>query len=104
MAAAEDHQASDIALLDLRPLATFTDFFVLCNGHSDRQIEAISDAIEETLREHGYKPVQREGTKTTGWVVLDYGDVVVHIFAPEERHFYALDELWSRAKPVVRIQ
>ncbi len=101
---ASDKQAADIVLLDVRGIVSFTDYFVMCSGQSDRQINAIYDEIVRSLKKEAMLPRHREGTVGSGWLLLDYGDVIVHIFAPTERHYYQLDELWSQASPVVRIQ
>jgi ribosome-associated protein len=102
--AVSEKQASDIVLLDVRETCTFTDYFVLCNGESPRQINAIAEETEKALKKDGIRPIHREGTADSGWVLLDYGDVVIHVFAPLERKLYNLEGLWSAAKPVVRIQ
>jgi ribosome-associated protein len=101
---ASDKQAADIVLLDVRDIVSFTDYFVICSGQSQRQINAIYDEIVHSLKKEGILPRHREGTVASGWLLLDYGDVIVHIFAPTERNYYQLDELWHQAKPVVRIQ
>jgi len=91
-------------LLDLRDVSLIADYFVICNGTSDRQIKAIVDDIRETLhREEKLKPLQMEGTPDSGWVLLDYGSVVVHVFSPELREYYRLEKIWSQAIPVLRI-
>lgn len=91
-------------MLDLREISLIADYFVICTGTSDRQIKAITDEIVETLaREARLKPLQAEGAPDSGWVLLDYGSVVVHVFAPEEREFYRLEKIWSRAVPVLHI-
>ena len=77
---------------------------MVCSGESERQIRAIYDEIETSLKRDGLLPHHREGEIDSGWLLLDYGDVIVHVFAPEERAFYRLEELWSEATPVVRIQ
>jgi ribosome-associated protein len=102
---AADRQASDILLLDLRAISPIADYFVICSGNSERQIEALEREIVAQLRntEH-VRPRQREGSAASGWVLLDYGDVVVHIFSASEREFYRLEELWSAAPTVVRVQ
>ncbi len=101
---ASDKQAVDIVLLDLRDVSLIADYFVICNGTSDRQIKAIVDDIRETLhREEKLKPLQMEGTPDSGWVLLDYGSVVVHVFSPELREYYRLEKIWSQAIPVLRI-
>jgi len=102
--AAGDKQASDIVLLDARAVCSFADFFVICAGDSARQVHAIYDEIEHSLKKEGVLPHHREGTLDSGWLLLDYGDVIVHIFDALERGYYQLDELWSGAKTVLRIQ
>jgi ribosome-associated protein len=102
--AASDKQAVDIVMLDTREACSFADYFVICSGDSERQIEAIWDAIHQVLKHAGIAPHHCEGTVDSGWVLLDFGDVIVHIFAPAEREFYQLDKLWSKAIPVLRIQ
>lgn len=102
--AASEKQASNIVLLDVRELCTFTDFFVICSAESSRQLNSIADEIEGVLKKEGVKPHHREGTTDSGWYLLDYTDVIVHIFSAQEREFYALEELWSDAKVVLRIQ
>ncbi len=102
--AASDKQASDIVLLDARNVCSFTDYFVICAGDSERQLRTICDEVEHSLKKEGVLPYQREGTLDSGWLLLDYGDVIVHIFDNLEREYYQLDELWSEAKSVLRIQ
>ena len=102
--AASDKQAMDILLLDTREVCSFADYFVLCSGDSDRQIEAIRDEIGQTLKRDGILPHHYEGSVSSGWLLLDFGDVIVHIFSLFEREYYALDKLWSQASPIVRIQ
>jgi ribosome-associated protein len=101
--AALNKQAADIILLDLRAVCAFTDYFIICSGDSERQIQAICDEIGETLKREGIPPPHCEGSPDSGWVILDFGDIVVHIFAPEERWYYELERLWSEATAVVRI-
>ena len=91
-------------LLDARGVCSFADYFVMCSAQSSRQIEAIYNEIMHSLKSEGLLPNHREGTVDSGWMLLDYGDVIIHIFAPAERDYYQLDELWSQARPVVRIQ
>jgi ribosome-associated protein len=93
-----------VLLLDIREVASFSDYFVIASGTTNRQIQAIVEAVEEAAEEHGVRPMGREGEADSGWVLMDYGDVIVHIFAPEERQFYDLEGLWRTATPVVRIQ
>jgi len=102
--AASNKQATDILLLDTRQVCSFADYFVICTGDSDRQIKAIYDEVEHALKKEGILPHHYEGTLDSGWLLLDFGDVIVHIFASSEREYYQLDKLWSRAIPVLRIQ
>lgn len=95
--AAADKQARDVVILDVHELIVITDFFVVCTGTSDRQVKTIVEEIEKALRELGEKPVRREGGQEARWVLLDYVDVVVHVFAEEERDFYDLERLWRDA-------
>lgn len=102
--AAGEQQAGEIVLLDARNICGFADYFVICSGQSARQLQAINDEIERVLEEEGVPPYRFEGTADSGWMLLDYGDVIIHIFAHAEREFYQLDKLWSEATPVLRIQ
>ncbi len=102
--AASEKQANNIVLMDMRNVCTFADYFLICSGESEKQIKAIYDEIEHVLKKAGAKPCYREGTTESGWLLLDYGDFVVHIFAPAEREYYALEELWGDAAPILRIQ
>ena len=101
---AEDKKAADIVLLDLFELTTLADAFVICSGGSERQIAAIADGIAEALRDEGVKPIGREGTAESHWVLLDYGAVIVHVFTPPERVYYQLERHWSAARTVLRVQ
>jgi len=102
--AAGEMQASDIVLLDTRKVCSFADYFVICSGESERQLRAIYEEVEQTLKKEGVVPIHHEGTADSGWLLLDYGDVVVHIFSTSEREFYQLDRLWAQADLVLRIQ
>ncbi len=102
--AAADKKASDILMLDLRPVALIADYFVLCDGQSARQVGGIADGILESLRELGERPLRVEGTPESGWVLMDFGAVIAHIFSPELRAYYALESLWRNAPVVVRMQ
>jgi ribosome-associated protein len=99
--AARGKKAIDLQVLDLRPLDSFTDFFVICSGQNVRQVQAIADGVEETLRkEEQVKPAHVEGFGRAEWVLLDYFDFVVHVFNSQRREFYALDRLWGSAERV----
>jgi ribosome-associated protein len=93
---AADRKAIDIAALDLREVAGYTDFFVVCSGNTDRQTKAIHDAIHMGLKkDHGLLPRRVEGVSEARWILMDYLDVVVHIFTPDTRDFYRLESLWG---------
>jgi ribosome-associated protein len=93
---AADKKAGDIVELDLRGVLSYTDFFVVCSGNTDRQTKAIHDAIYEGLKhDHGILPRRVEGMSEGRWILMDYLDVVVHIFTPETREFYRLEQLWG---------
>ncbi len=98
-----DRQATDIVLLDTREVCSFADYFVICSGESIRQVKAITDAITETLKKEGVRPLHEEGTAESGWVLLDYNDVIVHIFSSAERDYYQLDKLWEKACTKVKV-
>jgi ribosome-associated protein len=100
---ASDKKGNDIVMLRTAELTTMADFFVICSGRSDRQVQALADAIVGELRNDGVRPLGTEGLTTSRWVLLDYGAVIVHIFAPEEREFYGLERLWGKAAQVVRV-
>jgi ribosome-associated protein len=97
IAAAEDKQARDVVVLNLRKAAGFTDFFLICSGTNTRQTRAIADAVMETLAAGGAKPAHLEGYDRSEWILIDYFDFIVHIFAPETRVFYGLERLWGNA-------
>jgi ribosome-associated protein len=101
---AEDKKAADIALLELAPLTTLADYFVICSGGSERQLDAIADGIVSSLRDEKTRPIGREGTAASHWVLLDFGSVIVHIFTPPEREYYGLEKHWSEAKTILRVQ
>jgi len=100
---AADKQATDVVLLDTRKICSFADYFVICSGDSDRQLEAIHRAIVEALKAEGNVYHHSEGTAASGWMLLDLGNIVVHIFSAVERDFYQLDSLWSAAPVIVKM-
>lgn len=98
---AEDKKAIDIVQLDLRGVLAYTDYFLICSGNTGRQAKAIHDGILEGLkRQHHTLPRTVEGSAHTGWILMDYLDVVVHIFTPDTRAFYRLEQLWGEARSV----
>ena len=101
---ASEKQAADIVLLDMRGLCDFTDFFVIFTGETQRQTQALLEDVEEALDAAGTPLHHQEGSPDGGWVLLDYGDLIVHAFGPEERDIYQLEQLWSRAPVLLRVQ
>lgn len=98
--AAESKKASDIKVLDLTGVTSFTDYFVLCTGANTRQSQAISDEIGLQLKEHGEFPISVEGYNQAEWILLDYGDFIIHVFSPHARTYYDLERLWRNAKNI----
>jgi ribosome-associated protein len=97
VSAADDRKAVDLKVLHLQKVSDFTDYFVICSGTSERQVQAIADAVEAKLREVKVRPLHVEGYNRAQWVLLDYGDLVVHVFQEEPRRYYALERLWGDA-------
>jgi ribosome-associated protein len=98
--AADSKKAEDIVVLNVQPLSSVADHFLICSGMSERQVKAIADAIEEELGKNGEKPLATEGYQEGSWILIDYADLVIHIFDDETRHFYNLERLWRRAERV----
>ena len=98
--AALDKKALDVVVLDLRSTPAFTDFFVLCSGTNQRQVKAIADAVEESLRTAKVRPAHTEGYDRAEWVLMDFFTFIVHIFTPQTRAFYALERLWGDAERI----
>jgi ribosome-associated protein len=99
----EDKKGVDILILDIRSISLLADYFVICTTETQRQTEAIVDSIVPDLKERGRMP-RVEGEANSGWVLIDCGDVVVHLFSPLQRSYYSLEKLWKDAKVVVRVQ
>ncbi len=98
-----EKMGEDVLLLDIRPVSIIADYFVVCSGTSERQVKAIHEHILAELKEMGVRPLHVEGTAVSGWKLMDYGSIVVHIFLPLTRHYYNLEQLWRSARIVVRI-
>lgn len=94
---ASDRKALDIRMIDVRDVVSYTDWFVICSGNTERQTKAVHDAIHRTLKADGLLPQRAEGEREARWILMDYLDCVVHIFTPEARAFYRLDQLWGEA-------
>jgi ribosome-associated protein len=105
VAAAADKKADNILLLDLRGLSSMADYFVVCSGASERQLRAIADSISEQVHtEFNLAPHHIEGLSGGGWILMDYGDVVAHVFTPSLRAYYNLEALWTKAPVLLRMQ
>jgi ribosome-associated protein len=98
--AANDKKALDLVVLDLREIATFTDYFVIASGNNERQVQAISDEVFERLKKSGNAAARVEGYKSAEWILLDYGDFIVHVFSDKARKFYELERLWRESKRI----
>lgn len=100
-----DKKGGDIVLLDIRDEALFTDYFLICNGDNDRQLQALADGIaDDAKKKANLIAWGKEGEASSGWVLMDYGDLIVHLFSPEKRDYYRLEELWTNAHVVLRLQ
>lgn len=97
-----ERKALDIALVDISRVSSFTDYFVIATAQSPLQFNALADYLEKELKPEGHDLRHREGSPDSGWVLLDFGDIIVHIFSPPQRAFYRLEELWGKTSPVVR--
>ena len=98
--AASDKKATDLVVLDLREAASFTEYFLICTGGSSRQVQAVSNAVEEALLKSGKRPLHIEGYSSAEWILLDYGDFIAHVFGAASRRFYDLERLWRDAPRV----
>ncbi len=98
--ALEDKKGEDICIIDIADISPLADYFIITNGSSESQVKALVDQVEEKMLEAGYSQIQREGMRSGNWVLLDYGDVVVHIFDRENREFYHLEHIWSDGRKV----
>lgn len=100
-----DKKGSDIILLDLREQSVFADYFLICSGENERQIRALAEGLRtEAKKEADIIAKNLEGVPEAGWILVDFDDLVVHVFAPDKRHYYDLEELWSDAHVVLRMQ
>lgn len=102
--ALEDKKGENIVLLDIVNVASFADYFIICNGTSDRMLESLADAVMQTAKQKFGINSSIEGEPNDGWLVVDLGDVVVHLFSPEQRDYYGLEKLWDRGKVLLRLQ
>ncbi len=100
----EEKKGEDIVLIDVVDVASFADYFVLCSGTSNRMLEALAKEVKDEVKQELQINSQPEGNADSGWVVLDLGDVVCHLFSPEQREYYQLEELWQEGKVLLRLQ
>jgi ribosome-associated protein len=91
-------------LLDIKEIATFTDYFVICSGTSDRMLDALANGTADDLRKKHKKKAKKQGNARDGWVIVDFGGVVVHLFSPDQREFYQLEELWEDGKVLLKLK
>jgi ribosome-associated protein len=100
-----DKKGEDVVLLDMRERTIITDYFIICSGGSERQLKAIIEEVTTRIKEqHQISPRRVDGDATTGWVLLDYGDIIVHAFSPETRSYYDLEDLWREAAVLLKIR
>lgn len=100
----EEKKGEDILLLDIHEFSDFADYFVICSGTSDRMLQALADELQEKLRQSLRLRGRIEGQAQDGWLLLDYGDVIVHLFSPDRRSYYRLEDLWNKGKVLLRLQ
>ena len=99
-----DTPAADTIVLDIHELSTFADYFVICSGENERQLRAITETISMKMAEDGVRPNRIEGTPASGWIVMDFGDAIIHVFDVDQRSFYRLEALWQEAPTLLVIQ
>lgn len=97
MLAAADKKAKDVVVIDVGPFLAITDHFLICSGANDRQVKTIAEEVERKLKQDGRAPIRTEGSAETGWIIVDYGDFMVHVFTDEMRAYYDLERLWKDA-------
>jgi ribosome-associated protein len=100
----EDKKGEDIVVLDIRELADFAEYFVICSGTSDRMLQALADEVKARIGKAPQLPGRLEGRPQDGWVLVDFGDVIVHLLSPDRRNYYRLEELWANGKVLLRLQ
>lgn len=100
----EEKKGENILLIDIHELADFAEYFVICSGTSERMLKALADDVQEKVREQYHQKGRIEGKAGDGWVLVDYGDVVVHLLSPDRRNYYRLEELWAKGRVLLRLQ
>jgi len=100
----EEKKAEDILLLDIREISDFTDYFIITTGTSDRMLNALADAVRDAVKTRYQRISLKEGEAQEGWIVEDFGDIVVHFFSPDRREYYRLEDLWNKGRVIIRLQ
>jgi ribosome-associated protein len=100
----EEKKAENLVLIDIRHLAVFADYFLICSGTSDRMLNALAKSVIEFLHQSYRLSVIKEGEPREGWVLLDVGEIIIHLFSPEQRNYYKLEDLWSQGKILLHVQ
>lgn len=100
----ENHKAEDIVLMDVSNQVDFTDYFIICTGTSDRMLDSLSKAVSDEIRDQYKVHSKIQGKPSGGWILIDIGNIVVHIFSPDRRDYYSLEELWNEAKVLLKLQ
>ena len=100
----EEKKAEEILLLDIREISDFTDYFIITSGTSDRMLNALADAVREAVKARYQLNGKIEGEAQEGWILADFGDIVIHFFSPDRREYYRLEDLWSHGRVIVRLQ
>lgn len=100
--AMEDKKGEDIQVIEIGTISVIADYLIISNGTNASQVQAIVDNVEETLSKHGYEPKRIEGIRNSSWVLMDYGDIIVHVFSEEDRLFYDLERIWKDGKTITK--
>ena len=100
----EEKKGEDIVLLDLKEISAFTDYFIICSGSSDRMLRSLAHTVLEIAKNDYNTVIRIEGEPSNGWMVIDLGDIVVHLFSQEQRDFYELEQLWKNGKIILRVK
>lgn len=100
----EEKKGENILLLDIHEISDFTDFFIICSGTSERMLEALAEEVIERVKAQFLLQGRVEGLPSDGWILIDYGDIIVHLFSPQRRHYYRLEELWGEGKVLLHLQ
>jgi ribosome-associated protein len=100
----EEKKGENLVLIDIKDLAVFADYFIICSGTSDRMLNALASSVSEFLHDKYHWPVRSEGEPREGWILIDAGDIIVHLFSPEQRNYYKLEDLWSQGKILLHLQ